>query len=150
MTFTLEHRYETTRKGDFVVAIALDTYEEIFNEWDNTKAYHKKDLDEEFVAYLIESFDELKGRNAVIRLDIPKRDKKKKKAIKGIHLYFDYLSALKKKELRVFFSKMVGVVIIGATFISASVIFAAQESLEENLLNSLFHEGMVIVGWVTI
>jgi hypothetical protein len=47
-------RYERTEKNEVIIDASVRTVEDLYNNFDRTAPYLKKDLDQDFVDYIIE------------------------------------------------------------------------------------------------
>jgi hypothetical protein len=143
-------RYAKTDDDKLIIDISVSKHLELFDEWDNTASYIKKDIDSDLADYLYDCFDEAKKHEFLIRITIPKKDsKKEEKVVKSIKIYFDYMAEKQKQILRRNVKSTLIHFVIGLLFIMFSVLMRKENETPE-LLNEVFIEGLIIIGWVTL
>lgn len=67
MNIDILERYDKTDDGKYIVSIKADSYKALFNEYDFSSSFWKRDLREDFVAYLIDCVDEI-GLKTILSL----------------------------------------------------------------------------------
>lgn len=142
-------RYEKLKDGRLAIDISISKYSELYDEWDNTASYLKKDLDTDLADFLYDCFSESKKKNFVIRIKSPHHSSKdQQKVIKSIKTYFEYTATKELIHLKNDFKLTGSHFIIGLVFIVLSII-AKKFPLNE-LVKDVLIEGMIIFGWVTL
>ena len=63
-------RYERTKKNEVIIDASVQAVEDLYNNFDRTAPYVKKDLDPEFVDYVIECVREIGTSDFVIRISL--------------------------------------------------------------------------------
>jgi hypothetical protein len=143
-------RYEKTSDGRIIVNVAVEKLDHLFDEFDATSKFAKRDLNTDFAEYVYECVKEIGKHDFVLRLDIPgkKRNKKKeetvKKAIENYFTYTMHLSHVEKKEIikKTVFHFMISMLLF------AFVIFLHTKIDKETMLHLVFIEGLTIAVWV--
>lgn len=141
--------YEDT--GRYAIEVAVDDYDDIFNEWDPAP-FKRRDLDPELQCFLEECSRDiaLKHPLAVV-FYMPSTEHNSEKeslCIAGIKNHFALkIHVLEKKQNRVF-HEVVRNMVIGIFILSFAVIFDAYPT--QNLLFKILGQGLFIGGWVFI
>jgi len=143
-------RYARTDEGKLIIDIAISKYNELYDDWDNTASYLKKDLDADLVDYLYECFDEVKKKEFQIKISVPTRNyKKQEKVKKSIKTYFEYMAEKEKTKLKNNMRMTFSYFLLGITCIVMSSILRNNTN-SESLVYEVLIEGMIIIGWVTL
>ncbi len=138
------------RDNAYKIDIALNNYEDIYNEWDPTP-FRKRDIEEDFIDYVVDSSLDIPMKyNIELNLYLPKEieDSVKEKNVKAaMKSYFSYLLDRNKHVLNTSISRclrysFIGVLLLGVYF------FSNVESSNEVM--QVFMEGISILGWVAL
>ena len=150
MSEHVESRYFETVNKELIIDISLDNYDELFNKWDSSASYLKKDLDSELVDFLYHCFEEVKNKPLTIRISVPKKDDTKqinlKKVIKN---YFEYASNKEKIKLKQHISRTGLYLVLGLLFILFSTVLRGIAGINE-IVKEVLLQGIIIIGWVTL
>jgi len=65
----LLERYAAADDGRIAIDVAVPGVEDLYNDFERTMPFHKKDLDEAFADHLVDSAREIGGNDFVIRID---------------------------------------------------------------------------------
>jgi len=68
---TVIDRYERSEEGHLFLDVWVPSAAHLYNDFDRTVPYLKKDLDQEFVDYLTDSVREIRNHDFVVRLSMP-------------------------------------------------------------------------------
>jgi hypothetical protein len=71
LTLDIFSRYESHSTRRLAIDVSVGRIEELFEDFDSAASYVKKDLDQDFVDYLIESVREIGSYDFVIRINLP-------------------------------------------------------------------------------
>lgn len=150
MNKELLSRYVKTEDDKLIIDISVAKYIELFDEWDNTASYIKKDIDSDLADYLYDCFEEAKKQEFIIRITTAKKDlRKQEKVVKSMKIYFNYMAGKEKHSLKRNVKSTVIYSLMGLLFIMFSVLLRKGNGTEE-LWKEVFIEGLVIIGWVTL
>jgi hypothetical protein len=144
------YKYDET-DNSYHVVIDLDTYRDVYSEWDYSP-FANRDIDDDLFEYMMECSHEIGlKRNMAIDFYIPENivnPDKERKSILGFRHYFVYrIRKIKAERLRKL-KKLAVLFIIGIAFLSIA-----------NTLNLLFDnifainiltEGLFIGAWVAV
>lgn len=142
-------RYEWDGK-EYVISISTNHFRDLFNKFDRTSSFIKRDLDYDFAEYLYESAIDLAGKPFYIRLDLhqeKRSDNLEKKVYQGIDSYFEYeVQKIDRQMGRVIWKIIIhSVIAIGCFFISYILNKYIKTSAFYYIL---FVESIVIAAWV--
>lgn len=147
-------RYETMPDGNVVIDVAARRVEELYENFDKSAPYHRKDFDDDLVAYLTGCVREI-GRPAfVVRFTIEQglSSDLVDMVRSGMHSFFIYKMELEYTALK----KMVrtsGLLLISGIVILAVSLWVNRFYLlngNGSFLDRFFAEGLTIVAWVSI
>ena len=151
---SIVERYEESADGRVIIDVAARRVEDLYEDFDKTAPYHKKDLEEELVSYLTECVREIGRAEFVIRFMFERfpSEELMQRVRTSVHKFFLYQRELEftamKKMLRTSGTLLVlGIVLLG---ISLWVNHRFVEEGSDSLFNSVFSEGLTIVAWVSI
>lgn len=145
-------RYERTRDGKVIIDVYTDRLEDLYNDFDKQAPYMKKDLEPEFVEYLIACAREIGKSPFVIRINLPSRpaDEVALRVTNSIPGYFMYLRQHERASISRVFRTSAIFLVIGLAILFASV-WTHQTFLQgEGVVRRVFAEGMTIAAWVSI
>lgn len=142
--------YRTFEDTDrLMIEVALDNYEDMFNEWDPTP-FKRRDIDPDLRTYLEECSEELSlSRKIAVAFFIPKAEidaEKQEKCAEGLRNFFEFNHYLAKKDLRLSRESALKYSLLGLTFLAIAVVF--EGALKKNVLFGILEQGLFIGGWV--
>ncbi len=147
-------RYEHTVDGLLIVDVAARRVEDLYENFDKTAPYHKKDLDEDLAYYLTECVREIGKVDFVIRFmfECYPSEEYMLRVRTSVHKFFIYLRELElgamNKMLRTSATLLVtGIIILGLS-LWVNHLFAVDGT--PSFLNTVFAEGLTIVAWVSV
>ncbi len=147
-------RYEKTAAGSLIVDVAARRVADLYENFDKSSPYHRKDLDGDLVSYITDSVREIGKRDFVVRFSIeqPLSEELMDMVRAGMHAFFMYKKeleyiAMKKMVRTSLFLLVTGIVILG---VSLRVNHLLALSGPISFPNSFFAEGLTIVAWVSI
>jgi len=96
-------RYDMTVDNKFIVHANIPSYTALFENYDHTSSFYKRDINEKLAEYLMECALEIGTRNDfVIRFDLPEEKKSETEEadiVTAFKNYFDYMISLSRKEI---------------------------------------------------
>ena len=146
----LETIYEKDPKtNSFFIDIAIDTYNDIFNELDPAP-FRKRDIDPDLNDFIENCSSDIPFKYDIsLRFQIPKeaRDTEKEERIKtGLKTYFSFNMHSAEKELKKIYEKGLFYIFISFSFLFFA--FFLETIIPENVLFNTLLEGLFIGGWV--
>lgn len=145
-------RYARTADGKVIIDITTERVADLYHYFDKNAPYLKKDLDQEFVDYLIDSVDEIGKENFVIRFRFssPTDDTGTSKVQMSIRNYFLYQKELEVRELKRMTRKALILFFIGVAILTFSVWLNQEVVLPETVVSQLSAEGLTIAAWISL
>lgn len=147
-------RYDMTVDNKFIVHANIPSYTALFENYDYTSSFYKRDINEKLVDYLLECAEEIGNRNSfVIRFDLPEKEKSETEEgdiITGFTNYFDYLVTLSRKEIGLALKRMlIHLAIAGIAILLW--LFMAPGDVENPVLRQLsLTSGLFVAVWVLL
>jgi len=146
------NRYESHSHRRLAIDVSVGKIEELFEDFDSAASYVKKDLDQDFVDYLIESVKEIGSYDFVIRINLPLlvQEKHRKRLRKSIKSYFLYLELLERRKLRKLLWRTFLLFCLGMILLTISLnLRGGMENLSE-MMRELMVEGLTVAAWVSL
>ena len=147
-------RYEQTQDGRIIIDVAATCVEDLYEDFDKTAPYHKKDLDEDFVYYLTECTREIGHSDFVIRFVFERYPSEQfiQRVRTSILKFFMYQRELELAAIKKMFRTSGMLIVIGVFILGVSIwvnlILLASGSV--SFFKSVFAEGLTIVAWVSM
>lgn len=153
MTFKiLATRYEFNNEGQALINISVNSIGDLFNSFDKKSVFSRRELDQDFVDYLIDSIKEVGSHDFKIRILIDKefsimQENLLRKAVKSFFTYMLELEKMKfKREMKKFFLLLIG----GIVLLTLVSVYRVPNLPEAEAWMMILHEGLVIAAWVGI
>jgi hypothetical protein len=147
-------RYERMADGLVIIDVSASKVEELYENFDKTAPYHKKDLDEDLAFYLTECAREIGSANFVIRftLDTIPSEDLKERVRTSLHKFFMYQRELEIASMKKMVRKSLVFFILGVTLLFISLWFAGTllHGAESPFIRSVLVEGLTIAAWVSL
>jgi hypothetical protein len=145
-------RYDTHCGRSLAIDVSVGRIEELFEHFDSAASYVKKDLDQDFVEYLIESVREIGGYDFVIRINLANevQEKHRKRVRKSIKGYFRYLELLERYKLRRMLWKSFLLFCLGMFLLAVSMTFKDSAGHFGTITRELLTEGLTVAAWVSL
>ncbi len=147
-------RYEHTADGLVIVDVAARRVEDLYEDFDKTAPYHKKDLDEDLVYYLTECAREIGRVDFVIRFmfECFPSEEFRLRVRTSVHKFFIYQRELElgamNKMLRTAATLLtIGIIILGLS-LWVNHLFTVDGT--PSFFKTVFAEGLTIVAWVSV
>ena len=147
-------RYEKTVDGLVIVDVAARRVEDLYEDFDKTAPYHKKDLDEDLANYLTECVREIGRFDFVIRFMFecfPSEDFMLRVST-SVHKFFIYQRELELEAMNKMLRTAATLLVIGIIILGLSLwvnhLFVVEGT--PSFLNTVFAEGLTIVAWVSV
>ncbi len=145
-------RYAQTEEGRVIIDVYTDRLKHLYNDFDKRAPYMKKDLDPEFVEYLIGCAREVGSHPFTIRINLPAPplEEAAARVENSIPSYFNYLRTVEEDDMRKVLRTSVTFLLIGLGILVVSV-WAHQRFLPpESLAGRVMAEGLTVAAWVSL
>lgn len=147
-------RYEQSADGAVIIDVAAPRVEDLYENFDKTAPYHKKDLDEDLAFYLTECVREIGRVKFVIRFmfDSYPSDEFRRRVRTSVRKFFIYQRELElaamNKTLRTALTLLIlGMILLGFS-LWVNLLFAVGGS--PSFLHTVLAEGLTIAAWVSM
>ncbi len=149
LTTQIYRKYNDTDR--YMVEVALDSYEDIFNEWDPAP-FKRRDVHPALVAFFEECSSEISLKHPLaVVFYLPKSEldtEKQEQCASGLRNYFAFSVHVLDKQLMRSHKHSLRNSLIGVLFLFTAVYF--DKSFDQTLFRSLFGQGLFIGGWVFV
>jgi len=148
----ISSRYDAHSNRRLAIDVSVGKIAELFEDFDSAASYVKKDLDQDFVDYLIESVQEIGSYNFVIRINLPThtQEKNRKRVRKSIKSYFRYLELLERRKLKKTLWKSFLLFCLGMFLLAISMTLKGKMGYLSSVLQELLVEGLTVAAWVAL
>ena len=148
----LENRYEFTKDGKAIIDISVESMNDLFNSFDKKASFVKRELDQDFVDYIIDSVKELGTREFLIRVSIDQEFNMLQENIlrKAVANYFTYRYQIENLNLRKEVRKFTMLMMLGIVLFTIVSIYKLPDTPDIEVWKKILQEGMVVAAWVAI
>ncbi len=146
----LEKLYERNpQNGNYIIEVALDTYADIFNEWDYAP-FRRKDIDPDLLRFLEESMEDIPMKSEVdicfYLSDEIQNEKREQMIIAWFRNYYRLCIELERRKIKSLVLKSVLYSLASAAFLISS--YLGNRISENDLLSYLLTQTVIVGGWV--
>lgn len=152
MKRTIISRYELTEKGEVIIDASVRSVEDLYNYFDRTAPYLKKDLDQEFVDYVTDCVREVGKTDFIIRISLSSMPDETvmDRVRNSIRTYFQYLQETQRRELAVMLRRSLVLFAIGLALMVPAIAATRRFSSQEGVLVEVFAQGLTVAAWVSL
>ena len=145
-------RYESHSSSRLAIDVSVGKIEELFEDFDSAASYVKKDLDQDFAEYLIESVREIRSNDFVIRINLPVQvnEKHRERLQSSIKNYFRYLEFLEQRKLRKMLWRSFLLFCLGMFLLVISMTLKGNAGHLSGVMEELIIEGLTVAAWVSL
>lgn len=145
-------RYSRTENGEFIIDLAAHRMEDLFDFYDRTSSFLKKDLDGQLVDFIVDSAREVGAAPFVIRvsLAVPVAPDQKQRLQASIREYFLYLKDLQRRQIRGRIRSSMVLLLAGLCILTLTVFINKIQGIHDSVIGSVFAEGLTIAAWVSL
>ena len=133
-------RYEHTEKNEVIIDASVRSVEDLYNNFDRTADYMKKDLDQEFVDYVTDCVHEIGRRAFVIRISLSIMPDKvvMDRVRRSVRTFFLYLQETERRQLRAMLRRSFVLFGIGLALLVLAIAATRRFSSSEGVLAEVF------------
>jgi hypothetical protein len=152
MKKTILDRYAKTDDGRFAIDITTGRVSDLYNNFDKTTPYAKKELDEDLVNYLIESAREIGNEEFVVRFHFNEYadDEYRNRVTTSVHNYFSYMKELEGRILSQLLHNSLVYLVVGIAILFLSVWANSVFPVGNSVLARVSAEGLTVAAWVSL
>lgn len=145
-------RYELTEKNEVIIDASVRSVEDLYNCFDRTAPYLKKDLDQEFVDYVTDCMREIGKRDFVIQISFSSMPDESglDRVRRSIRTYFQYLQETERRELAAMLRRSLVLFGIGLALMVPAIMATRRFSSNEGVLAEVFAQGLTVAAWVSL
>jgi hypothetical protein len=145
-------RYEFTDTGDVIIDVSAARVQDLYDDFDKTAPYMRKDLEEQLVHYLLDCTREIGNTKFVIHfnLDEPIDMESNLRVKESVKTYFSYLKELETRNMRDMLRKSFFLLGIGAIILILSLWIRNITATSENVFFQVIGEGLTVAAWVSL
>ena len=145
-------RYEKTKNNEVVIDASVRSVEDLYNNFDRTADYLKKDLDQEFVDYLTDCVREIGKSAFVIRISLSTMPDNTvmDRIRRSVRTFFLYLQETEKRQLRAMLRRSLVLFAIGLALLVPAIVATRRFSSSEGVLAEVFAQGLTVAAWVSL
>jgi hypothetical protein len=145
-------RYELTEKNEIIIDASVRSVEDLYNNFDRTADYLKKDLDQEFVDYVTDCVREIGRRAFVIRISLSIMPDKvvMDRVRRSVRTFFLYLQETERRQLRAMVRRSLVLFAIGLALLVLAIAATRRFSSSEGVLAEVFAQGLTVAAWVSL
>ena len=152
MNKTTQERYETEDDGTFIIDVAADRVEELYNNFDRNAPFIRRDLDQDLVDYLIDSASELNPQPFLIRFSFTQQHDNEtlERIQRSINTFFLYMVNREQQLLRRMMYRSGVFLLLGLVILLLTVMINRSPANDRSVLMNLLVEGVNIAAWVSL
>ncbi|MHC4166976.1 MAG: hypothetical protein ACYSWQ_08465 [Planctomycetota bacterium] len=152
MKRTIVDRYERTADGQIVFDVSVQSVEHLYNDFDRTAPYLKKDLDQDFVDHLTDSVREIRDHDFVVRISLSQMPDEMvmERVRKSIRTFHTYLRDLELRAVSALLRRSSVLFVIGVVLLALAIEVTRMVSSNEGVLAEVFAQGLTIAAWVSL
>lgn len=145
-------RYQRTVDGKFVIDVTAPKVEDLYEFYDRTAPYVKRDLDQDLVDYLIACARELRSEGFVIRFTLEGSPGAGQLARvrRSVTNFFLYLMDTERDKIRNLVRRSTVLLIIGLGILAVSVWVNRALGADRGVVENVFAEGLTVAAWVSL
>jgi hypothetical protein len=146
------NRYALTETGKIIIDVSASRVQDLYNDFDKTAPYIKKDLEGELVEYLLGCAHEIGKKEFVICFNVDEpMDKESINRVKeSVRTYFSYLKELGSREIRDMLRRSFFLLFFGLSLLMLSLWVNKITSSIENVFVQIIAPGLTVVAWVSL
>ncbi len=146
------NRYERSPEGLILIDVTADRAEDLYNDFDRSAPYIRRDLDPELVDYLIYDARELCREPFGIQFTLARRpdDSGRERIRRSVHNFFLYLVDSQRHKIRQLVHRSLILSSIGIAVLSISVWVNSRIEPESGVFATVFAEGLTVAAWVSL
>lgn len=145
-------RYARAEDGSIIIDVYTDKPEYLYNDFDRKAPYTKKDLDPDFVDYLIGCAKEVGKHPFFIRVNLPyvPTEELASRIRNSIASYFTYLISAEQDDMHKALRTSVIFLATGLGLLVLSVWSHQRFLAPESLVGRVMSEGLTVAAWVSL
>ena len=146
------NRYARTDAGDVIVDVSAPRIQDLYNDFDKTAPFLRKDLDQDLADYLTDCTREIGRTPFIIRITLGTlpNDGTAARVKRSIQNYFLYLRELKRRKVRRMARTSLILLLIGIGVLALAVSVNQRIGKTSGVMAHVFAEGLTVAAWVSL
>jgi hypothetical protein len=146
------NRYEQDGQGNFILDVSASRVEDLYNDFDKSAPYIRRDLDQDLADYLIGCARELGRFPFKIRFTLvnPLDEPISERIQRSLNTYFLYMAETEVQKILQMFRRSSILFAIGLGILFAAVYLNRLLGPERSVTTNVFAEGLTIAAWVSL
>jgi len=147
-------RYERSDDGAVIIDVSASRVEDLYEDFDKSAPYYRKDLDDDLAFYLTGCAREIGRSRFVLRFtfdDMP-QEELRERVRTSLHKFFMYRRELEVTELKSMLRTSLLLLVLGTVLLVLSLLPASffPGAADGPIIGRLLEEGLTIAAWVSI
>lgn len=145
-------RYERDDEGNIVIDVSATRIEDLYNDFDKSAPYIRRDLDQDFADYLIGCLRELSRVPFILRITLASRldELRLSRVRRSLNTYFLYLAEMETQKIVQMFRRSAILFAIGLGILFASMWLNQILGPERSMTANVLAEGLTVAAWVSL
>jgi hypothetical protein len=145
-------RYERAPDGSVLIEVAARRAEDLYNDFDRSAPYIRRDLDEDLVAYLSDCAREVRREPFLIRFTLsqPPDEDRLQRIRRSVNAYFVYLVERERQKILQMLRRSLVLFCIGVAVLFVSVSVNQVLGSDRSVVANVFAEGLTVAAWVSL
>jgi hypothetical protein len=145
-------RYERDGERNIIIDVAAPRVEDLYNDFDKSAPYIRRDLDQDLADYLIGCARELGRVPFILRFSLgnPPDEPRLSRIRRSLNTYFMYLAETEIQKILEMFRRSAILFVIGLGILFGSVWFNRLLGPERSVTANVFAEGLTVAAWVSL
>lgn len=152
MRQSVSNRYDRHTDGSFIIDVTATRVEDLYNDFDKSAPYIRRDLNQDLVDYLIECGRELGHESFIIRFSLsqPAGESGLLRIHRSVNAYFLYLIDVEKQKIVEMLRRSAILLSVGLAILFVSVSVNRWLGEERSVVSNVFAEGLTVAAWVSL
>lgn len=145
-------RYERDNTGRVIIDVSAVRTDDLYNNFDKSSPYIRRDLDKDLTDYLISCVQELDGEPFVIRFTLltPMEETHIERVSGSVKGYFAYIHGMERRSRLHRLKRSAGFLFLGLAILSSLIWNGRAHSDFRSIAGSVLAEGLSVVAWVSM
>ncbi|SDP22081.1 hypothetical protein [Desulforhopalus singaporensis] len=145
-------RYERDSEGRIVIDVSATRVQDLYDNFDKSAPYIRRDLDQDLAEYLIDCAREVSRNPFIIRFTLlePPDEPTVCRIQRSVYTYFIYLKDIEMRMIMQMFRRSAILFGIGICILFISVSFNRLLETDRSVVANVVAEGLTIAAWVSM
>jgi hypothetical protein len=145
-------RYASSDSGEVIIDVSTARVQDLYDDFDKTAPYMRKDLEEQLAHYLLDCAKEIGNTKFVIRFNLeePTDAESILRVKESVKTYFSYLKELETRKIRDMLRKSFFFFGIGLAILVLSLWVSNITLSPDNVFIQVIGEGLTVAAWVSL